>query len=44
MSTQDNNSLLVHAIDPARLDVVRSNGADGHGNELRPFAATGTAT
>jgi hypothetical protein len=31
----------VHAIDPACLDVVRTTGADGHGNPLRPFAATG---
>jgi hypothetical protein len=41
MSTHQTNSLLVHAIDPARLDVVRTAGADGHGNPLRPFAATG---
>ena len=33
--------LLVQAIDPAHLDKVRSSGADGHGNRLRPFAATG---
>ena len=33
--------LLVQAIDPARLDEVRTTGADGHGNRLRPFAATG---
>jgi Protein of unknown function (DUF1203) len=33
--------LLVQAIDPARLDVVRATGMDGHGNRLRPFAATG---
>ena len=33
--------LLVQAIDPAHLDKVRSGGADGHGNRLRPFAATG---
>jgi hypothetical protein len=33
--------LVVHAIDPAHLDGVRSAGADGHGNPLRPFAATG---
>lgn len=33
--------LLVQAIDPARLDKVRTTGADGHGNRLRPFAATG---
>jgi hypothetical protein len=41
MSTHQTNSLRVHAIDPARLDVVRTIGADGHGNQLRPFAATG---
>lgn len=33
--------LLVQAIDPAHLDNVRTAGADGHGNRLRPFAATG---
>jgi hypothetical protein len=33
--------LLVRAIDPARLDTIRARGTDGHGNELRPFAATG---
>jgi hypothetical protein len=33
--------LLVQAIDPARLDKIRNRGADGHGNRLRPFAATG---
>ena len=42
MSTHDTHDLLVHAIDPAHLDVVRTTGADGHGNRLRPFAATGT--
>jgi Protein of unknown function (DUF1203) len=41
MSTQQKNRLLVHAIDHVRLDVVRSAGADGHGNRLVPFAATG---
>jgi hypothetical protein len=41
MSTLDANRLLVRAIDPIRLDAVRSTGADGHGNEVRPFAATG---
>jgi hypothetical protein len=41
MSTHDTNSLLVNAIDPARLDVIRTAGADGHGNQLRPFAAAG---
>ena len=41
MSAHHKNSLLVHAIDPVRLDVVRTTGADSHGNQLRPFAATG---
>jgi hypothetical protein len=41
VSTHQAIRLLVHAIDPAHLDIVRSIGADGHGNELRPFAATG---
>ena len=41
MSTHHKQDLLVQAIDPARLEVVRSAGADGHGNVLRPFAATG---
>jgi hypothetical protein len=31
----------VHAIDAQRLDAVRAAGDDGHGNPLRPFAATG---
>ncbi len=35
------DGLHVQAIDPAHLDVIRRSGADGHGNELRPFAATG---
>lgn len=33
--------LLVHAIDPAHLDKVRTTGEDGHGNRLGPFAAAG---
>jgi hypothetical protein len=33
--------LLVQAIDPARLDVVRTAGTDCQGNRLRPFASTG---
>lgn len=33
--------LIVRAIDPAHLGKVRATGADGHGNRLRPFAATG---
>lgn len=31
----------IHPIDPRRLDVVRSDGHDGHGNRLDPFAALG---
>src|SRR5919109_5611054 len=41
MSTDQTHNLLVHAIDPDRLDAVRMTGTDGHGNQLRPFAATG---
>jgi Protein of unknown function (DUF1203) len=41
MSTHRTHNLTVNAIDPVRLDVVRMTGADGHGNQLRPFAATG---
>ncbi len=41
MSTNQTNRLHIHAIDPARLEAVRSSGEDGHGNQLRPFAATG---
>jgi hypothetical protein len=41
MSTTQTHRLLVHPIDPARLDIVRSSAVDGHGNQLRPFAATG---
>jgi Protein of unknown function (DUF1203) len=41
MSTHISNRLLVCAIDPIRLEAVRRTCADGHGNELRPFAATG---
>jgi hypothetical protein len=41
MSTYQTRSLIARAIDPAHLEVIRANGADGHGNQLRPFAATG---
>jgi len=41
METNTDTGLLVLAIDPARLDDVYRTGADGHGNRLRPFAATG---
>jgi hypothetical protein len=37
----DTPRLLVHAIAAARLDAVRADGVDGHGNELRAFAASG---
>jgi hypothetical protein len=33
--------LLVQAIVPERLDCVRAAGSDGHGNQLRVFAASG---
>lgn len=38
---QDMPRLHVWPIDPARLDQIRRTGADGHGNQLDPFAATG---
>jgi hypothetical protein len=41
MSARKTDSLLVLAIDPAHLEAVRTTGADGHGNHLRPFAAAG---
>jgi hypothetical protein len=41
MSSTRTTRLRISAIDPARLDAVRSSGADGHGNQLSPFAATG---
>ena len=34
-------SLLVQAIDPARLDVIRDYGTDGHGNQIHAFPASG---
>lgn len=34
-------ALLVQPIDPTRLDDVRRNGADGHGNRLGPLTAAG---
>lgn len=34
----------MHAIDPARLNVVRTTTEDAHGNQLRPFAATAKAS
>ncbi len=41
MDTSTNTGLFAQAIDPARLDIVYRTGSDGHGNRLRPFAATG---
>lgn len=41
MSTHLTHGLLVHAIAPAQLDRVRAASNDGHGNQLRAFAATG---
>jgi hypothetical protein len=41
MDMSAGTDLVVQAIDPARLDVIYSSGGDGHGNRLRPFAATG---
>jgi hypothetical protein len=41
MSSHHPNRLLVQAIDSARLESIRTSGSDGHGNQLRPFAATG---
>lgn len=41
MAAHLTNGLLVQAIDPARLHSVRAAGHDGHGNQLRAFAATG---
>jgi Protein of unknown function (DUF1203) len=39
--TTTETRLRVHAIDPARLDVVRRNGTDGHGNSFHPYPASG---
>jgi Protein of unknown function (DUF1203) len=33
--------LLVQAISPVRLGAVLESGTDGHGNDVRPYAATG---
>ncbi|MGC4110407.1 MAG: DUF1203 domain-containing protein [Nocardioides sp.] len=35
-------TLTVHAIDPARLDAVRTAGEDGFGNPLTPYPASGS--
>jgi Protein of unknown function (DUF1203) len=34
-------TLIVHAIEPARLDAVRRAGEDGFGNPFTPYDATG---
>src|SRR6476646_7375361 len=39
--TTTKTRLHVHAIDPIRLDVVRRNGTDGHGNPFDAFPASG---
>jgi hypothetical protein len=41
MTTRRATGLLVNAIDTARLEAIRTTGTDGHGNQLRAFAATG---
>lgn len=41
MPSQRIANLTVRPVEPARLDAIRASGTDGHGNELRPFAATG---
>lgn len=41
MDTQTTTTLLVHAIDPARLAAVYDTGTDAHGNRLLRLAATG---
>lgn len=41
MDITETTGLHVHAIDPARLDIMYNTGADGHGNRIRPFAAAG---
>jgi Protein of unknown function (DUF1203) len=35
------NRLLVQAIVPERLERVRADGSDGHGNQVQAFAASG---
>jgi hypothetical protein len=36
-----NTTLTVHAIDPARLDLIRARGVDDFGNPVTPYGATG---
>ena len=40
-TTQTQQTLTVHAIDPARLDAVRDAGVDDFGNPFSPYDATG---
>jgi hypothetical protein len=35
-------TLIVHALDPARLDAVRRAGVDEHGNAFTPYPASGS--
>jgi hypothetical protein len=41
MSNDTALSVRTHAIDPARLDVIRARGTDGHGNDFVPYSAAG---
>ena len=41
MTTTTTTRLQVHPIDPARLDAVRQQGHDGHGNGFVPYPASG---
>ncbi|HEX4470803.1 MAG TPA: DUF1203 domain-containing protein [Nocardioides sp.] len=40
-TTQTTDLLAVHAIEPARLDAVRTAGEDGFGNPVTAYAASG---
>jgi hypothetical protein len=40
-TVRTSKTLMVHPIDPARLDAVRETGEDGWGNPVTPFAAKG---
>ena len=40
-TTRTQQTLTVHAIDPARLDAVRDAGTDGFGNPFTAYDATG---
>src|SRR3954452_23432910 len=39
--TTTQSRVQAHAIAPTRLDVVRRNRTDGHGNPFRPYPASG---